>query len=395
MARRFDDDFILMKFDLSVLAPGQLVSRATFHYTVYDAGDAAEMHEFRVNWNMSNVTYANVPMPTAGFPFPQAATRGLWGPSVNDLSGAPAGRKSVDVTFSVNRWLSGTPIYGWIFVPYFGNGVGVRTANAVIPAEAPMLEVFFVAPPYPPSPPPAPPSPPPDPPSPPPPPPSPSPPPPSPSPSPPYPPRPPLSPGSRVLAAITATFTVAGDVTSFNQNAFRNALATLMGVSPSVITLSVTSASVSVTATITYPTQAAASAVATLLAATPAANFTAALGVTVQAVSNIAPTSVAVTMPSPAPPPYIPGVIVNADGTLSINPNLITGGGGSGVSTGVVVGVAVGVPSFVICVAIIVCNFKRRQKKASTIVKAIPTTTINNPVAQSSATSGVEMKVAI
>jgi len=135
--------------------------------------------------------------------------------------------------------------------------------------------------------------------------------------------------------------------------------------------------------------------VATLLAATPAANFTAALGVTVQAVSNIAPTSVAVTMPSPAPPPYIPGVIVNADGTLSINPNLITGGGGSGVSTDVVVGVAVGVPSFVICVAIIVCNFKRRQKKASTIVKAIPTTTINNPVAQSSATSGVEMKDAI
>jgi hypothetical protein len=225
-------------------------------------------------------------------------------------------------------------------------------------------------------------------------PPSPSPPPPLP-PRPPPPPRPPLSPGSRVLAAITATFTVAGDVTSFNQNAFRNALATLMGVSPSVITLSVTSASVSVIATITYPTQAAASAVATLLAATPAANFTAALGVTVQAVSNIAPTSVAVTMPSPAPPPYIPGVIVNADGTLSINPNLITGGGGSGVSTGVVVGVAVGVPSFVICVAIIMCNFKRRQKKASTIVKAIPTTTINNPVAQSSATSGVEMKVAI
>ena len=79
-------------------------------------------------------------------------------------------------------------------------------------------------------------------------------------------------------------------------------------------------------------------------------------------------------MPPPAPPPYIPGVIVNADGTLSI-----------------VVGVAVGVPSFVICVAIIVCNFKRRQKKATTIIKAIPTTTINNPVAQASATSGVEL----
>jgi hypothetical protein len=49
----------------------------------------------------------------------------------------------------------------------------------------------------------------------------------------------------------------------------------------------------------------------------------------------------------------------------------------------------------VLLVAIIVCTFKLRQKKATTIVKAIPTTTINNPVAQASATSGVEMKDAI
>jgi hypothetical protein len=55
----------------------------------------------------------------------------------------------------------------------------------------------------------------------------------------------------------------------------------------------------------------------------------------------------------------------------------------------------VGVTAFVLLVAIIVCTFKLRQKKATTIVKAIPTTTINNPIAQSSATSGVEMKDAI
>jgi len=36
-----------------------------------------------------------------------------------------------------------------------------------------------------------------------------------------------------------------------------------------------------------------------------------------------------------------------------------------------------------------------KGKKASTIVKAIPTTTIANPVAQASATTGVEMKDAI
>ena len=147
---------------------------------------------------------------------------------------------------------------------------------------------------------------------------------------------------------------------------------------PSAITVYVYAASVGVQATITYPSPAAASVAAMSLAATPPATLSAALGVIVQAVSSVASTSVAVTMPPPAPPPYIPGVIVNADGTLSI-----------------VVGVAVGVPSFVICIAIIVCNFKRRQKKATTIVKAIPTTTINNPVAQASATSGIEMKDAI
>jgi hypothetical protein len=73
----------------------------------------------------------------------------------------------------------------------------------------------------------------------------------------------------------------------------------------------------------------------------------------------------------------------------------LSAGSGAGVSQGVVIGVAVGVTAFVLLVAIIVCTFKLRQKKATTIVKAIPTTTINNPIAQSSATSGVEMKDAI
>eukprot|EP00900_Chrysochromulina_parva_P013667 jgi/Chrpa1/22300/Chrysochromulina_OHIO_Genome00026445-RA len=161
-----------------------------------------------------------------------------------------------------------------------------------------------------------------------------------------------------------------------------------MGVSPSAITLSVTSASVAVTATIVYPTQGAAQNAATTLEHTPIVTLSAALGVTVQAVANIAPTSVAVTMPSPAPPPYIPRVLLNADdGTMSIIGNLLSGVG-SGVSTGV----ATGVPLFVICVVIIVCNLKRRKKKVSMPVKAIPTAATNIPVAQASAESGFEME---
>ena len=180
---------------------------------------------------------------------------------------------------------------------------------------------------------------------------------------------------------------MAGDVSSFNQNAFKDALATQMGVSPSAITLSVTSASVAVTATIVYPTQGAAQNAATTLANTSTVTLSAALGVTVQAVANIAPTSVAVTIPSPAPPPdgYIPGVLLN-DGTMSIFGNLLSGVG-SGVSTGVAIGVAVGVPLFVICVVFILCNFKRRQKKARVPVKAT-----NITVVQASAESGFEME---
>jgi len=200
-------------------------------------------------------------------------------------------------------------------------------------------------------------------------------------------PPPPLSPGNRYIAAITASFTVAGDVSSFNQNAFRDALATQMGVSPSAITLSVTSASVAVTATIVYPTQGAAQNAATTLAHTSTATLSAALGVTVQAVANIAPTSVAVTMPSLAPPPYIPGVLFNADGTMSIIGNLLSGGI-SGVSTGVAIGVAVGVPLFVICLVIIVCNLKRRQKKVRMPVKA----TIIIEAQASAESAGFEME---
>ena len=137
------------------------ISRALFRYTVYDAGDQAEMHEFRRGWNASTVTYNNLPMPTPPWPFSAAVIETLWGPSVNDLAGNVA-TQTVDVTPSVNRWLTGTPNHGWIFVPYFGNGCGIRTAAWATVAEQPVLEVYFDAPPAPPFP-PAPPHPPPSP----------------------------------------------------------------------------------------------------------------------------------------------------------------------------------------------------------------------------------------
>ena len=140
-----------MKFDLSALSGMAPISRALFRYTVYDAGDQGEMHEFRRSWNASTVTYKNLPMPRMWniiipWPFSAATIDTLWGPSVNDLPGNLA-NQTVDVTSSINRWLTGTPNHGWIFVPYFNNGAGIRTTTWTTVAERPTLEVYFDAPP--------------------------------------------------------------------------------------------------------------------------------------------------------------------------------------------------------------------------------------------------------
>eukprot|EP00900_Chrysochromulina_parva_P005706 jgi/Chrpa1/15136/Chrysochromulina_OHIO_Genome00023491-RA len=183
-----DVDFVLMRFDLSTLPSGLTVDRALFSYLVSNEGEQAEMHEFRRTWAMNTATYNSIPMPSATWPFPQATIDTLWGPSVNDMHGNVA-RHTLDVTPSINRWLSGTPNYGWVFVPYFSNGCGIRTRADTTVANRPSLVVYlnYPPPPLPPRPPPpSPPSPSPPPPMPPPP----SPPPSPPSPPPPMPPPP-------------------------------------------------------------------------------------------------------------------------------------------------------------------------------------------------------------
>ena len=361
-----DRDYVLLWFNISGIPAGRFQA-ATLRYVIggdgNSPGNMGELHELLVPWSMST-SYSSLPYVPASITGGSSSTYG----AADHNMPCMLGPHSVDVTDNVRAWLSGTPNYGWIVVPTFANGCGMQSHLSTT-GEAPQLIVSLVAfpraPPSPPSPPASPPSPP------------------SPPASPPRPPPrppPPLLPGASYVAAITATFTVAGDVSSFDQNAFKNRLATRLGVFSSAISLSVTSASVAVAATILYPSPAAASTAAATLAATTPAALSAALGVTVQAVANVAPTTVAV---APPPPPF-------NSGSLALN-----AGSGAGVSQGVVIGVAVGVTAFVLLVAIIVCTFKLRQKKATTIVKAIPTTTINNPIAQSSATSGVEMKDAI
>jgi hypothetical protein len=127
-----------------------------------------------------------------------------------------------------------------------------------------------------------------------------------------------LAPGARFVAAITATFTVAGQVSSFNRNAFQNALATLMSVLPSAITLDISAGSVVVQTTITYPSSAAAITAVVTLAAKNTTTLSKALGVIVEAVANVAQT-VIIVHASPPPPPPSPSPLCVAESATAGN----------------------------------------------------------------------------
>ena len=142
---------------------------------------------------------------------------------------------------------------------------------------------------------PPPPSPPPSPPAPPPPPPPPS-----------QPPLPPVTPGARVVQRVRTEMTVAGDVSSFNENAFKASLAAMLsGVDASDIRVTLSAGSVRVVVEILASSGSVASSVQQTIASTPQAQLSSQLGVTVESVS--APVVVAsVEAASPPPPPSPP-----------------------------------------------------------------------------------------
>jgi hypothetical protein len=110
------------------------------------------------------------------------------------------------------------------------------------------------------------------------------------------------------VAAVLVTFTIAGDISSFNataQLAFRTRLASqFSSVTADQISLNVTAASLSVAASIVVQSTAAASAAANTLNTMSLTNLTSALGVTVQSVTSA--TVIILTFPAPSPPPPSP-----------------------------------------------------------------------------------------
>jgi hypothetical protein len=184
------------------------------------------------------------------------------------------------------------------------------------------------------------------------------------------------------------SFVLSGTVSDYGvaaQTALRDAVAANAGVSPADVTIRITAASVNVQSTIaTYSTAAAATVQAAITnPATGMMASTAALLAELQK-TNLPVLQQAFVVSAPA---------VKTEIAPSAAPPTTTDNSTQGIIIGVAVGASVIVVLAVCCVVFMYKQIK--GKKASTIVKAIPTTTIANPVAQASATTGVEMKDAI
>ena len=118
---------------------------------------------------------------------------------------------------------------------------------------------------------------------------------------------PPAAPGRTAGVRILFVLTVAGDVSDFDSDAVKAALASMLGVDASAIAFVVTSASVRVDVTITVLDASRASAVVDTVEAASTATLTSNLGVTVEAVSAV--TTEAFEYGPPGTPPPSPAAL--------------------------------------------------------------------------------------
>jgi hypothetical protein len=202
------------------------------------------------------------------------------------------------------------------------------------------------------------------------------------------PPPPPPPPPPPLAATVVVTFVLSGTVDQYGvaeRTALRDAVARNARVPSADVTIEITAASVNVRSLIaTYSTAAAATVQAAITnPATGMMASTTALLAALQ-ITNSSVLKAAIVVSAPA---------VKTEIAPSAAPPTTTDNSTQGIIIGVAVGASVIVVLAVCCVVFMYKKIK--GKKASTIVRAIPTTTIANPVAQASATTGVEMKDAI
>ncbi|MFO0972361.1 MAG: metallophosphoesterase [Phycisphaerae bacterium] len=138
-------NYALLRFDrlfgygTTQIPPGSTITAATLSYTVFDAGDAGSLYEVAVDWNELT------PYNTFG------AAPGVQPADYSTLvATAPAtiGTMNVNVTASLQRWISGASVNrGWIFVPAGANGCQFRSSEYVANMTLrPKLSVTYTPP---------------------------------------------------------------------------------------------------------------------------------------------------------------------------------------------------------------------------------------------------------
>ena len=172
----------------------------------------------------------------------------------------------------------------------------------------------------------------------------------------------PSPPGSATVTTVVATFTLAGTVEAFDETPFKTSLASTLGggIEPTAISLSVTSASVRVDATILAPSAAVASTAMSTLTSMSAAWLSASLGVTVEAVTD-----------------------VSSQNSQQQNSQQQTStSAGSDNSMGMVIGAVIG---GVVIIGIIVCILFMLRKRGGTKVSATAAPAQHEPPTEASA----------
>lgn len=137
---------------------------------------------------------------------------------------------------------------------------------------------------------------------------------------------PPAPPGASYVPAVTFSATIAGTVASFDQNAYKNNLASVLGgVEATDITLAVSAGSVVVDATILTETDTVSEQVVDKLSTYDKTTFGEAVGLTVESTGVPSKTRGVRSFPPPplSPPPPIPSGPSSTDD--SINNGLIAG----------------------------------------------------------------------
>ena len=159
-----------------------------------------------------------------------------------------------------------------------------------------------------------------------------------------------MPPGASIQSYISASFTIAGTVSSFDEDGFKTSLASMLsssGVSEADIELTVTAASVNVAAKILATSAVTAAAGVATLTAADAATLSSQLGVVVESIGAIG-TYTAPRLASPPPPkptPPAPKLPPSDLSSLEVDDD-------SGLSPAVAIGIGAGA-AVVIVLAII------------------------------------------